>query len=133
MSVLVGLHVQEVLNGTKAVTDKVGDRIYPLYIPVGTPEYPFICFSTGSITVEESKDGTASDMCDVEIAVVAKSYGEAVRIAADIRKALEGKCEDYEEFSVDESRFTSFKEEYLEEVDAVCVTSGFNFVTSDNL
>lgn len=132
MSLLIGIHVQEVLNATEALTAKTGDRIYPLVIPESAPEYPFIVFQASGISeVEGTKDGNVEDAVTVSIAVVSKAYGEAVRLAHVARYALEGKAAQYEEFEVEDCTLVGSSEEYLDEIAAFAVTLNVEFRTSD--
>ena len=51
MSLLVGFHIKSALLKDEALVKEVGSRIYPLVIPEGAPEYPFIVYgSAGNIS-----------------------------------------------------------------------------------
>lgn len=131
MSLLIGIHIQEVLSGAESVSAKVGERIYPLVVPVGTPSYPFICFENVGISEEDSKDGVVNDVVSVQLMVVSKSYGEAVMLAHDVRYTLEGVTAEYPRFEVKDCRLTSTSEDWIDEADAYVVTLGLSFRTED--
>lgn len=131
MSLLIGIHIQEVLTNAPEITAVVKERIYPLVIPAGVPQYPYILFINGGITDTGTKDGTAEDSVVVGVAVASKSYGEAVRTANRIRYLFVGKSAKYEDLEVRDCELLGSNEEYLLDIDVYTVTLQFNFKTLD--
>jgi hypothetical protein len=119
------------LQSNKAVTEAVGNRIYPVVIPAGVPEYPFINFTSSLDGPDETKDGSCADNVSTTLAVVSKSYEVAVNTANEVRYAIEGKTARYDKFEVIDSSLVSCVEDYLMDIDAFTVTLSFNFKTID--
>ena len=90
MSILIGLHIARALKREKNITDKVGDRIFPLIVPQGVEKYPFIAYDMTGGSGASTKDGNVEDTASVQVSVVAKSHGEALRIGNYVRYALDG-------------------------------------------
>ena len=84
MSILIGLHIKKVLEQNRDVVERVGNRIYPLVIPQGVETYPFICYDMSGGTGEQTKDGVLDDVATVNIAVIAKTYEEAIIIGNEV-------------------------------------------------
>lgn len=131
MSILIGLHIKQVLERDEAVSRCVGRRIYPLVIPQGTDTYPFVCYDTSGETGDTTKDGTANDRATVQLTVVAKSYEEAIRAGNAVRYALEGVAGRYAEFEVRQRGGTAYNDEYIEAIDAYAVNLSMEFATVD--
>ena len=129
MSLLIGLHIQEQLSKNEKVMAKVKDRIYPVVATQGAPAYPFIIFDSAVTGAEESKDGYVDETAQVQIAVFGKSYGDAVRIAHEVRRTLSRGVADYADFSVVESRFVGSNEDYSDDLQAYIINLSFEFIT----
>lgn len=131
MSLLIGEHIQECLTTDAKVSAKVGERVYPIVVVGGAPEYPFITY-----TVEdthpgtETKDGVLEDVATVSICSVAKTYGEAVRIAHYARYALEGNAAKYADFEVLDASMVGSQQTYESALPAfgVMITVEFNTI-----
>lgn len=131
MSLLVGIHVKEMLLTDAGVSGKVGDRVYPLVIPVGAPKYPFIVFRNDGTAPDYTKDGSNEDSVGVSIEVVSKEYGEAIEIGNNIRYALEEKRKRYEQFEVRGCVLSGTTEEWLDDIDAYGIILNFEMKTVD--
>lgn len=131
MSLLIGYHIKEVLTKNDIVVEDVDNRIYPLVIPVGTPEYPFIVFRNDGITTDGTKDGTCEDSVNVSVIIVTKDYMQAIELANTVRYSFEDVQAEYQQFQVNDCVVTGSSEEYLMDIDAVAITLGFNFKTVD--
>lgn len=131
MSLLVGIHIKSALLKDSNLTKEVNDRIYPLVIPEGTPEYPFIVYGSMGISPTDTKDGSCEDNVTVSVVVVSKTYSSAIRIANMVRYDLESVSEKYKEFEVTDCILSGSSEDYLQEIDAISVTLNFNVRTMD--
>ena len=131
MSLLIGIHIQEVLSNSEELKKVIDDRVYPLVVPVGVPKYPFIVFQGNGINGTGTKDGTAEDNVFVAIAIVSKAYGEAIRIANKVRYLFEGQSAKYAEFEVRDCEMNGSDEEYMPDIDAYVLTLQFGFKTLD--
>lgn len=131
MSIRTGLHIIEVLNANRDITDYVGDRIYPVVIPMGTTEYPFITILNEGSGPESTKDGDLEDNVICRVAVVDKSYTDVLEYGSIARYAIDGKTGQYEEFRVTECEFASWQEDYNIDIDAYVVTMTFEIKTID--
>lgn len=131
MSVLIGLHIKRALERVEAVTGYVGNRIFPLVVPQGVETYPFICYDMNGGKGESTKDGTVDDAASVNVAVVAKTYEEAILIGNAVRYALDGYCPKYDEFAVTKTGTIMYNDEYVEAIDAYAVNISVDFKTID--
>lgn len=131
MSILIGLHIKRTLEQTDAVTRFVGNRIYPLVVPQGVETYPFICYDVSGNSGDETKDGVVDDMATVSIAVIAKTYEDAIMIGNSVRYAFDGKTAEYDEFEVTECMNIMYNDEYIEALDAYAVNLSLDFRTED--
>lgn len=131
MSIRTGLHIIEVLNASRDVTDYVGDRIYPVVVPMGAPSYPFVTFANNGSAPESTKDGDLQDNVSCDVAVVDKSYAGSLEIGNAVRYAIDGKTGQYETFSVTECEFVDWQEDYNMQLDAYVVTMTFEIKTID--
>lgn len=131
MSLLISKHIISSLQSNKAVTEAVGNRIYPVVIPVGAPGYPFINFTSSLDGPDETKDGSCADNVSTTLIIVSKTYEDAVNTANEVRYTLEGKSARYDKFEVVESSLVSCVEDYMMDIDAFAITISFNFKTID--
>ena len=131
MSILIGLHIKRVLEKEDVVTRYVGNRIFPLVVPQGVDSFPFIGYDMTGGTGDSTKDGTTDDVSTVRVAVVSKSYEEAILIGNAFRYAFEGKTADYEEFSVTECSNITYNDEYVDDLDAYALELNIDFRTED--
>lgn len=131
MSLLISKHIISSLQANEAVTEAVGNRIYPVVIPAGVPEYPFINFESSLDGPDETKDGSCADNVSTTLMIVSKTYEVAVNTANEVRYAIEGKTARYDKFEVIDSFLLSCIEDYLVDIDAFTITLSFNFKTMD--
>lgn len=131
MSILIGLHIRRTLEKNTDVTKFVKNRIYPLVVPQGVETYPFICYDVSGASGDETKDGVVDDMATVNIAVIAKTYEEAIVLGNSVRYALDGKSSEYDEFAVTECMNISYNDEYIDALDAYAVNLSIDFRTED--
>lgn len=131
MSILIGLHIRRALEKNSDVTKFVKNRIYPLVVPQGVETYPFICYDVSGASGDETKDGVVDDMATVNIAVIAKTYEEAIVLGNSVRYALDGKSSEYDEFAVTECMNISYNDEYIDALDAYAVNLSIDFRTED--
>lgn len=131
MSILIGLHIRRTLEKNSDVTKFVKNRIYPLVVPQGVETYPFICYDVSGASGDETKDGVVDDMATVNIAVIAKTYEEAIVLGNSVRYALDGKSSEYDEFAVTECMNISYNDEYIDALDAYAVNLSIDFRTED--
>lgn len=85
----VGNDIREILSGDTAVTQYVGENIYPVIAPEGT-KGSFILYQRDKYKKSNSKFGVYEEECHVLITVVADDYDEAVYLAFLIDTALQG-------------------------------------------
>ena len=131
MSILIGLHIARALNREPKVTDKVGDRIFPLVERQGVERFPYIMYDTNGGTGATTKDGAVYDVATVGIVVIAKSYAEALTIGNPVRYALDGYCPKYEEFKITKTGNIVYNDEYVEAIDAYSLNISIDFRTID--
>ena len=131
MSLFISKHIISSLQSNKTVTEAVGNRIYPVVIPAGVPEYPFVNFTSSLDGPDETKDGSCADNVSTTLVVVSKTYEVAVNMANEVRYSIEGKTARYDQFEVIDSALVSCVEDYLMDIDAFTITLSFNFKTID--
>lgn len=131
MSLLVGMHIKEALLKDKALVGEISDRVYPLVIPEGAPEYPFIVYGNAGISPTNTKDGSCEDNVSVSVVIVSKSYSSAIKIAQMVRYDLEGVTAKYDDFQVTDCLLSGSADEYMQEIDAFGITLNFNIKTID--
>ena len=118
MSLLIGEHISSALGLSAIVASKFGERIFPIVIPEGVSQYPYIVYGGLSIQPDYTKDG-------------ARQAGETVEMANEVRYELEGIRAEYAKFMVNDCTVSSIDVEYLQEIDAYAVNIVFNFKTND--
>lgn len=131
MSILIGLHIARALSRDPKVTDKVGDRIFPLVEKQGVERYPYIMYDTNGSTGTSTKDGVVYDIATVGISVISKTYAEALTIGNAVRYALDGYCPTYEEFKVCGTGNIVYNDEYYGDLDAFSLNLSIDFKTED--
>ena len=125
MSLSIGRHIASALGKSSAVTDIVGNRIYPIIMPQGTA-YPFVQFETSTASPDYTKDGVAGDNHQIIVNCVAKTYWQSLELAEAVRSALELVTEEYDDYSVDDCRLDGCEEDYINELDAFVSTLTFS-------
>ena len=77
----------ELLKNTQ-LTDKIGNKIYPIVADDGTT-FPFILIKKSGMTTNYSKCGAINDVVNATIEVVDNNYSRAVELSEEIRKTIE--------------------------------------------
>lgn len=131
MSLSIGEHISKALSSDAVMVSKFNDRVYPVIIPEGVPKYPYIVYGGLSIHPDYTKDGAGQDDAQMQVAVVAKKYGEVIELSNHVRYQLEGVRAEYDGFTVNDCRVVSISVEYFQEIDAYAVNIMFNFKTND--
>lgn len=131
MSILIGLHIKRTLEADADVTRLAGNRIYPIVVPQGVDTYPFICYDVSGASGDDTKDGVVDDIATVSMAVIAKTYEDAIVLGNSVRKAFDGKTAEYDEFEVEDCMNISYNDEYIEALDAYAINLGIDFKTTD--
>lgn len=131
MSILIGLHVVRALKRSKEVTDKVGDRIFPLIVPQGVDRFPFIVYDMNGGSGTNTKDGVVDDAVSVQVSVVAKKHTEALMLGNAVRYAIDGYCPTYDELRILQTGNIVYNDEYVEAIDAYSVNINIDFRTID--
>lgn len=77
----------ELLKNTQ-LTDKIGNKIFPIVADDGTT-FPFILIKKSGMTTNYSKCGAINDVVNATIEVVDNNYSRAVELSEEIRKTIE--------------------------------------------
>lgn len=77
----------QLLKNTQ-LTDKIGNKIYPIVADDGTT-FPFILIKKSGMTTNYSKCGAINDVVNATIEVVDNNYSRAVELSEEIRKTIE--------------------------------------------
>ena len=77
----------QLLRNTQ-LTDKIGNKIYPIVADDGTT-FPFILIKKSGMTTNYSKCGAINDVVNATIEVVDNNYSRAVELSEEIRKTIE--------------------------------------------
>lgn len=88
MRLQTGKAINALLSANEEVTNKVGDRIYPLVSKVDC-EFPFIVYQRMSVVPSYTKDGLIAEEQNYNITVLADTYSESVELADAVRDSLE--------------------------------------------
>lgn len=131
MSILIGLHIVRALKKENGITDKVGDRIFPLIVPQGVDRFPFIVYDMSGGSGTKTKDGAVDDAASVQVSVIAKTHREALLLGNLVRYALDGYCPTYEELKILQTGNIVYNDEYVEAIDAYSVNISIDFRTID--
>ena len=89
-SLEVGKEIYSILSKNKSLTDKVGNKIYPIIVEKDT-NYPFIVYKRSNVIPDYTKDYHFKDYVIVDIICVSNHYVESVEIASLVRESLEDK------------------------------------------
>lgn len=82
----VGKELVNILQGSSAVVDKLGNKIFPL-VAVANTTFPFMVYRRTSYTPENNKD-YEGEKVGIEMVIVAQKYEEGVDIADKVATAL---------------------------------------------
>lgn len=131
MSILIGLYVADRLSSDASVTDKVGDRIYPVVATQGVEGFPYIVYSVAGNDDTSTKDGSGEDAVSVQIRVVSKRYSETLLVGNAVRKAFDGNLAKYDAFKVTEVGSMNYSDDYADDLDAFVLNLTIEFKTID--
>lgn len=118
-SLEVGKEIYSILSKNKSLTDKVGNKIYPIIVEKDT-NYPFIVYKRSNVIPDYTKDYHFKDYVIVDIICVSNHYVESVEIASLVRESLEDKRIG----DIDSIRLESADEDFID--DAYIQTLSFN-------
>lgn len=133
MSVMIGLHVLESLNGNEKLKEICGDSIYPVAAVQGTESVPFVVFECNTEEPDYTCDGVAGDTHTVTIDCVSKDYKQTLLMADAVRKTLELQQEEYPGygFEVTDCRFVSCKDGWIDEREVFDATLVFSMESAE--
>ena len=118
-SLKVGKEIYSHLKENKSLTDKVGNKIYPIIVEKDT-NYPFIVYKRSNVIPDYTKDYHFKDYVIVDIICVSNHYVESVEIASLVRESLEDKRIG----DINSIRLESADEDFID--DAYIQTLSFN-------
>lgn len=129
MSLLIGQYVAHALGEENApeLWYKIGGRLAPVVQPEDAQTLmPYVWYSCESIVENSTKDGHLSDVCTVQIEVVATTYMRLLELLQLVRSAMEEARNTWElqeqlvPFHIDEQTFSAGPEEYDDMQQAYC-------------
>lgn len=118
-SLEVGKEIYSILSKNKSLSDKVGNKIYPIIVEKDT-NYPFIVYKRSNVIPDYTKDYHFKDYVIVDIICVSNHYVESVEIASLVRESLEDKRIG----DINSIRLESADEDFID--DAYIQTLSFN-------
>lgn len=118
-SLEVGKEIYSILSKNKSLTDKVGNKIYPIIVEKDT-NYPFVVYKRSNVIPDYTKDYHFKDYVIVDIICVSNHYVESVEIASLVRESLEDKRIG----DIDSIRLEDADEDFID--DAYIQTLSFN-------
>ena len=86
----IGETVYNILSNDEAVTDLVGNKIFPLVADINTT-FPFIVYKKTFYTPEYTKDGISKKTSQIEIIIASDKYNISVDLADKVFKAISAK------------------------------------------
>lgn len=115
MSLSIGAHVYKKLSDSTELAKLISDKIYAISTKTEI-SFPFVIYRRNSLIPEYTKDryGTG-DTVSVEVAVASDNYLNSVTIAEEVRKALENKRGQYDNFNVIDAKLISANEDFIED------------------
>lgn len=105
----VGKELVNILQGSSAVVDALGNKIFPL-IAVPNTTFPFMVYRRSYYTPENNKD-YEGEKVGVEIVICSTRYEEGVDIANKVATALNHARTNM----IDEISITNISENYIED------------------
>lgn len=87
MGLLIGKDVFAVLSGS-ALPGGAEKRVYPVVAPQGATGLPFITYTVQAVADGGTKDGAPYDTGQVQVTCIAGDYGQALDVAAEVRRRL---------------------------------------------
>lgn len=112
---LVGKLIFLTLSNDSAITEYVGDKIYPVVAPYEVTN-PYIVFTrVNDSGTQYSKDGVYGDTINFQISVFSDKYIEAVEVANLVRNSFEDHRISNNELEIYNIRMTSASEQFVED------------------
>lgn len=105
----VGSEIRKLLMASNSVTQKLGDKIFPLVANAGTL-FPFLVYRRAAYRPASNKD-YQSEIVSIEIAIATVKYEEGVDIADAVADALNGKHTEI----IEDIEITNIFEEYTDD------------------
>lgn len=105
----VGKELVNILQGSSAVTDALGNKIFPL-VAVPNTTFPFMVYKRSYYTPENNKD-YEGEKVGVEMIICATRYEDGVDIADKVATAVHHARTDL----IDDVNITNIKEDYIED------------------
>ena len=115
MSLSIGAHVYKKLSDSTELVKLISDKIYAISTKTEI-SFPFVIYRRNSLVPEYTRDryGTG-DTVSVEVALASDDYLNSVTIAEEVRKALENKRGQYDNFNVIDAKLISANEDFIED------------------
>ena len=115
MRLSIGAHVYKKISNSTELVKVISDKIYAISTKTEI-SFPFVIYRRNSLVPEYTKDryGTG-DTVSVEVAVASDNYLNSVTIAEEVRKALENKRGQYDNFNVIDAKLISANEDFIED------------------
>ena len=115
MSLSIGAHVYKKLSDSTELAKLISDKIYAISTKTEI-SFPFVIYRRNSLVPEYTKDRSGTgDTVSVEVAVASDNYLNSVTIAEEVRKALENKRGQYDNFNVIDAKLISANEDFIED------------------
>lgn len=105
----VGKELVNILQGSSAVTDALGNKIFPL-VAVPNTTFPFMVYKRSYYTPENNKD-YEGEKVGVEMIICATRYEDGVDIADKVATAVHHARTGL----IDDVNITNIKEDYIED------------------
>lgn len=123
-SILINEYILKMLNTNESLVAMAKDRIFPIDAQMGT-EFPFIVMNRGSIQTSYCKDGAYDDSVSVTVTVVASTYKDSVKLANEVRRALEKKRYEDDDIYISDIKLTNvyesfYNDAYIQQLDFSC-------------
>ena len=85
----IGNDIRNLLLADEAVSEQVGNHIYPIVAAEGT-DGDFIVYSRQKYAKSSTKMGVYQDECQVAVVAISDNYDNAIALASKIDNALTG-------------------------------------------
>ena len=120
-SLEISKKIYNILSNSELLTEKVGDKIFPLIAEADT-DFPFVVFRRNGITPIYTKDWLTEERVTVDIVCASNKYFESVEVAQIVRYLIEG----YHDNSVRQTRLTYITEDFTNDCYAQRMTFEFS-------
>lgn len=112
MRLQLGKAINALLSANADITEKVGNRIYPLVSKVDC-DFPFIVYQRMAVLPTYTKDALVSEEQNYSITVLSATYAESVELADAVRDAMELESGTFAGQRIRMVRLTSVNESWL--------------------